>query len=139
VINDAVPQSSRVTILASSPVRSRVRDIWHRRSEQSRIDAAATPNHGSSPGLLMTTVTLRLVLRAANAASSSRKMKSRGARKPAIKWTLPDQLISVRLTHHAHHGRDAHAGAEKDKAFRLFPSEEEGSIRCLDLNLVTDP
>src|SRR5437588_8049751 len=43
------------------------------------------------------------------------------------------------IARRAHHGRDTHATADQDHAFRLFPAEEESPIRRLGLNLVADP
>src|SRR5262249_8082156 len=42
------------------------------------------------------------------------------------------------ITRHAHHGRDAYAAADQDHALRLSSVKVKGSVRRLDLDLISE-
>src|SRR6516164_1608878 len=115
------------------------RNIRHHRSEQRGIDTTDStapwliswPAHGDRDA----------EMRVAGLERGKLLAEKEIARCPEaeddVDLAWPTRLSKI--PRRAHHRRDPHATANQDDACRLCPGEEEGSMRGLDLSLVTHP
>src|SRR5262245_34959917 len=111
-------------------------NLWHGRSHQRSVNVAdrARPSLVAGPAHDDGDVEIPIASFQLGNLLPEDELARRAETKNQVDLSRPGCLGEI--SRGAHHRRYPHAACDQDHTFRFLPSEDKGSVRCLDFDLV---